>query len=245
MNIIIDIGNSFTKVSLFKNNDVVEHISVLSNESDNVVDYIHRIQKQNNINAAIISSVGTNDISFLDFLKKTVNKCIIFDNTTHIPIKNLYKTPETLGKDRLAGVVAAHHIFYNQNVLIFDAGTALTVDFINSSGEYKGGNISPGLDMRFKALNSFTKKIPLLKIDNELEVLQGHSTYEAVVSGVQNGIIYEINGYILRYKRKFKDLKIIFTGGDAFFFEKRLKNKIFAEPNLVMKGLNLILNHNV
>jgi type III pantothenate kinase len=162
---------------------------------------------------------------------------------TDIPIENLYETKSTLGKDRLAAVIGANNIFPDSNVLVIDMGTAITYDFINTSKQFIGGTISPGMEMRFKALNHYTDQLPLLKKNENYQTI-GKNTSEAIISGVQNGILFEIDGYINTLKSNYNDIKVILTGGDAIFFDKKLKNTIFVNLNLNFIGLNTILEHN-
>jgi type III pantothenate kinase len=244
MYLIIDIGNTLTKAAVFKHRSIIETATVYSSYIEQIIDTIAGLKNKYSIRSVILSSVRSEDHEITGFLKKYFPKFIYFNQHTPVPIKNLYGSPETLGKDRLAGVVAAHDLFPERDVLVFDAGTALTIDFIDSEGNYKGGNISPGLEMRFNALNRYTKKLPLLSQDAKTNDLIGETTIKAIVNGVQNGILYEIKTYIMRFKRAYPDLQIIFTGGDAIFFEKRIKSKIFADPILVLKGLNIILIYN-
>ncbi len=245
MNLVLDVGNSYTKVSLFRGEDII-HLSLFkSNEYVNLINEIKRIVKEYpNTKKVIVSSVSSEHIELDRFLSENFEFSLKLNHFTKIPIKNLYKTPETLGKDRLAAVIAANNIFPKTDVLIFDAGTALTVDFINKNNEYLGGSISPGIMMRYKALHHFTKKLPELTINSNFDEIFGSTTNEAIISGVQNGIINEVEGFIKKYSKKYPEVKIIFTGGDTFFFEKRLNNKIFADPNIVLKGLNIILEYN-
>ncbi len=168
---------------------------------------------------------------------------IRLSHKTELPIINKYATPKTLGKDRLAGVVAASALYAKKNVLVIDAGTCITFDFINNDREYLGGSIHPGITMRFKALNNFTDKLPLIKRSSDFELI-GNSTEKAILTGVLYAVLKEIQGMIEDYMGKYNDLTIIFTGGDASFFVSRLKNKIFAHPNLVLEGLNEILRYN-
>ncbi|MGL4492132.1 MAG: type III pantothenate kinase, partial [Tannerellaceae bacterium] len=156
----------------------------------------------------------------------------------------LYKTPNTLGRDRLAAVVGAHSIKPGHNLLVIDAGTAITYEFLNAEGCYMGGNISPGMKTRFKALNYYTQKLPLLNEDGDTPDL-GDSTETAIRSGVVNGVVFEIDGYINSLRSKYSDLFVFLTGGHSFYFERRLKNSIFADINLVLIGLNTILDYNV
>lgn len=245
MNLILDIGNSYSKISVFENGQMLSFQKCPGNESKVIIDIINNlINKFLSLKNTIVSSVIPIDKNLELFLMKCFYLYINVDNTLKLPIINLYKSPETLGKDRIAAVVAANNIFPGFNVLVFDAGTALTIDFINKKGEYLGGNISLGLQTRFKALNYYTAKLPLIEnFDVNFSEI-GHDTQSAIISGVLNGIIFEIRAYITNYKEKYSDLKIIFTGGDTFFFEKILKNDIFADQYLVLKGLNRILEYN-
>ncbi|HKL32104.1 MAG TPA: type III pantothenate kinase, partial [Tangfeifania sp.] len=160
-----------------------------------------------------------------------------------LPIENLYQTKDTLGKDRIAAVVGAFDLYPNTNVLVIDAGTAITFDIINEQGQYLGGNISPGLEMRFKALNKFTGRLPLVR-KNDFDNLYGRTTEEAILAGVQHGIVFETDKAIETFKEFYNNLKVIITGGDAIFFDKKLKNSFFVHFNLTALGLNRILEHN-
>ena len=167
----------------------------------------------------------------------------VLSEKTPLPIINSYKTPLTLGKDRLAAVVGASVLYPGKDVLVFDAGTCLTIDFINSDKEYVGGRISPGIEMRYNALHTFTDKLPLIKSEKNTLVI-GNDTKTSIISGVQQGILAEVKTIISEYKIQNTDTVFVFTGGDSFYFEKELKNSIFANPNLVLIGLNEILDYN-
>jgi type III pantothenate kinase len=191
--------------------------------------------------AIIISSREADDIK--ERVGSRVGKFVDFSSATPVPIENLYRTPHTLGPDRLAAAVGAATLYPATNVLVVDFGSAITIDMISARGEFLGGNISPGAAMRFRALNAFTNTLPLLSLSEHTELLSLESA-TAMESGVANGIVYEIEGYIARLKGKFDPLKIIFTGGDGNFFAKRFKNPIFATYDLVAYGLNSILEYN-
>jgi len=211
--------------------------------SDDVFKIFDVLKDFKDLNHLIISSVVKLPDDFFKKIKAYASITVVLDEKTDLPINNNYESKSSLGKDRVAAAVGANTIFPNTNVLIIDAGTALTIDFVSESNEYQGGNISPGISMRFKALNTFTSKLPLLdKSDNFY--LTAKNTNDAIISGVQNGIIFEIDGYIEQYKKKYADLKVILTGGDSFFFERKLKNTIFAKPFLTAIGLNRILEYN-
>ena len=169
------------------------------------------------------------------------------DHTTPLPIRNLYATPQTLGTDRLAAVIGAYEETKQLTgryapALVIDAGTAITYDFINARGEYLGGNISPGVEMRFKALHQFTSRLPLTEAEGPHPSI-GHSTDTAIRCGVMDGVRHEIEGFIRSFSVKQSNLLIFLTGGDSIEFDERIKNRIFADKFLVAKGLNSILMH--
>ena len=204
---------------------------------------IKDILKKHEISTGIMSNVASISDSKLKKIKNLVQIHII-SSLTEVPFKNLYKTPETLGVDRIALVAGAVTQFSGHNVLVIDAGTCITFDFVNSEGEYIGGAISPGLKMRFNSLNHFTANLPLLEKDDLIDFI-GKNTKESMNSGVINGVIQEIDGVINQYKKKFLDLTVVLTGGDTNFLAKQLKSSIFANQNLLLHGLNKILIHNI
>ncbi len=238
MKLIIDIGNTYSKIAVIENKKVLNFLKI----KDIQLKDIELFVKNKNIDAAIISSVVFHSENITAFIK---DKCFVIElnKETPIPISNLYKTPDSLGKDRLAAAVGAYSLFPEDNVLIIDAGTCIKYDFKSCLNEYLGGAISPGLKMRLKSLHDFTAKLPLctpIKINK----LIGSTTEESILSGIINGTIAEIDGIIEQYKKHFKPLKIILSGGDANYFDKRLKNSIFAVSNIVLLGLNEILDYN-
>ncbi len=240
MNLIIDIGNSFIKLAIFDNNEIIITDQYRLDDKD----FIHTVFKEQPfIVKGIISITGKSNRDIINTLSKKLKLFIILDEYTPLPIENLYSTKDTLGKDRLAAAVAANYIYPERNILVIDAGTALTYEVINKKAQYLGGGISPGLAMRFKALNAFTDKLPLL-YPAEKFTFPASTTTEAIQGGVQNGIIKEIESIINDCKKQYSDLKVVFTGGDAVFFDKKLKNSIFVDSNLVLKGLNRILEFN-
>lgn len=240
MNLTIDIGNTRTKLAVFNKNEIVNSTTI----DDLSISFLQNfLKKHSNIKNGILSSVKVIDPSVRSFLKSNLSYYIELDEKTQIPIENLYKTKNTLGKDRIASVVGAYNIFPKINVLVIDMGTAITFDFINEHKQYFGGTISPGMEMRFKALHHFTNKLPLLHQNDDFNLI-ADNTADAIISGVQSGIIFEVDGYINTLKNKYDDLKIILTGGDAIFFDKKLKNTIFVNLNLNYIGLNRIIEHN-
>ncbi len=234
MQLVIDQGNTNIKIYFFSDNKIKKKITFPINQID--FSFINEKKWEK----VIYSSVSgfTSDILRL---KKSA-EFIEFSAKTPLPIKNKYKS-KSIGLDRLAGVVGATVLFPDTNILIVDAGSAVTYDFINKKKEFIGGNISPGLSMRFRALNEFTANLPLISADSQTTFL-GQTTDCAIRNGVVNGLCYEIEAYIDKIKADFNNIKIIFTGGDANFFAKKIKKTIFAEPNLIAIGLNEILNYN-
>ena len=231
-NFCIDIGNTITKTALFENFEMV-HFEILGNNNpDRLLDII----SGRKIASCIISSVAEDTENIKIKLQNYISKVIEFETNTPIPIENCYETPESLGKDRLAAVIGANFLYPGHNILVIDAGTAITYDLINENGQYLGGNISPGVQMRYKALNSFTSRLPLILPIQDFPKY-GKNTTDAIRVGVQLGIVEEIDGMINNYKDIFGDLKVIITGGDV-------KNLIFVVSNLVMIGLNRILIYN-
>ncbi len=239
MNLVIDIGNTRTKFSVMNRGEVLitvpvdelkpEHIGLLKHEYPD-------LQK------AILCSVKDYPGALKVELER-FEKFIELDENTQLPVKNLYKTPGTLGKDRIAAAVGAFDLYPESNLLIIDAGTAITYDIVNASGEFLGGNISPGIEMRFQALHTFTGKLPLVKRQS-FDKLFGTTTEEAILAGVQNGVIFEVDKAIDTFKDFYKNLKVIITGGNAEFFDRKLKNSFFVNFNLIALGLNRILEHN-
>lgn len=241
MNLIVDVGNTNVKLAVFQDNDVIHKETVHMDEVE------IKIQELKNkyplLSKAIISSVG--NLSQIQYSNISKNfKTIVLSHSVKVPFKNKYKTPHTLGVDRIALVSAAVLKYPNKNVLIIDAGTCVTYDFINEKNEYLGGAISPGISVRYKSLNNLTANLPLLKRKTPKKLI-GNSSKESIHSGVINGISIEIDGIVNKYHKKYKDLTVILTGGDSDFLSKRLKSSIFANSNFLLEGLNFILEFNL
>ena len=239
MNLVVDIGNSSLKVAIFDKKLMTSKF-IYTNQSLNIFSDLF---KNNVIDNCLISNVSTIDKNILDFLKINSNLFSI-NESINLPFINLYKTKNTLGHDRIALVSAAAIDFPDQNTLIIDTGTCITYDFKNSENEYLGGGISPGIQMRFKSLNSQTSKLPLSTINLDYKLI-GDDTNSSINSGVVHGVISEINGIINQYQERFKNIKIILTGGDSNFLLKKIKNTIFADQNFLLKGLNYLLEINI
>ena len=242
MNLCIDQGNSSTKIGIFDQNKMIESFNFDLFECADFNNLYNRFE----IDACILSSVVEDNNALINEIKHRITRFVILSDQTAIPITNLYSSPETLGKDRLAAVIGANYLKPNSNILVIDAGTAITYDFINASGEFIGGNIAAGLNMRLRALNKFTSKLPLVEIEalNNSSLL-GKTTENAIASGALYGLIFEIDGYIDILKIKYPELSTFLTGGSVINFHTKLKNCIFVEPNLVLIGLNRIIHYNV
>ena len=234
-NLVLDIGNTAIKVGLFQNNHL-EHFTSLK-----TIDQAKHWLENFPIKKGIVSTVAHSfeevsasfsPISLIDFAKCKA-----------IGVKNSYKTPHTLGADRLANAVAAVTLYPNQNVVVIDAGTCLKIDFTNKDGVFMGGSIAPGLDMKYKALNHFTARLPLLEHQIPKQTI-GVDTKESMKNGVFIGMCHEINGWIKLYMEENKQLTIIGTGGSYPHFEPYLNYPIFAHPNLTLVGLNKTLQLN-
>lgn len=230
--ITIDEGNTITKLALFEGDDLVL--------KENNVSVERVLELASNCDRLIVSSVKKDSEYGALSEKKDV---LVLNSTTPLPVSNCYKTPNTLGNDRIALVVGATVHYSGHNVLVIDAGTCITYDFINAEQEYLGGSISPGIRMRYSALHQYTSQLPMLKTE-EKAALIGGDTEESIHSGVINGVLAEIDGVIQRYIEQYPDVKVVVTGGNVKLFDKGLKNTIFASPNLLMEGLNKILDYN-
>ncbi len=240
MNLVIDVGNTKIKLAVFNNSKLIHNESITI---ENFMTIALELIKKYECTNAIISSVASVKKSQINKLRTKIN-LIELSFFTKVPFKNEYSTPKTLGVDRIALVSSAISKFPNKNVLIIDAGTCITYDFVDFKGSYFGGAISPGINMRYKALNAFTNKLPLLEPEY-MNQLIGDSTEKCIHLGVINGVISEIDSFINQYREKNKDLTVVLTGGDTNFLANRLKNSIFANPFFLLEGLNRILKYNL
>ena len=243
-NLVIDIGNSYTKIAVFKQDELVYTNRYQQPDTETIDNLLH----EHGITRTIISSVKKEKEEWETVLKKKI-RLIYFNAEMTTGINNHYLTPKTLGLDRLAAVIGANYLYPQKNNLVIDGGTCITYDYVDAGANYFGGSISPGLNMRYKALNYYTGALPLLNEDAGFDDVSGSDTQGAITSGVQNGIKYEMEGFIESYKHDKNELNIILTGGDSIFFDTLLKNSIFApyikiEPQLVLKGLNAAIQTN-
>lgn len=239
-NLVFDIGNTLVKYAIFLDGEIIE---------DNVLDKLSEetclslLDKNPGIDAVMFSAVGYLSINVVAKVREFIDYVIVADQETALPCKNLYKTKETLGFDRIAACIGASSLKPNENNLVIDAGTAITYDIITEKAEYLGGLISPGIKMRYRALNEYTAKLPLCEIIAETPVI-GRTTEESIVGGVQNGVINELSAYISLIRDRYVNINVFLTGGDAFFFDNKLKNSIFVNQKLLFYGLNRILEYN-
>ena len=239
MNLIIDIGNSSCKSALFEDGAMKE----FHKGSNSFIEPLDEWCGRYTIEKANVSTVIEIPENIARQLEALPCKYINFNVQTKMPVKILYKTPHTLGVDRIAAVVGAQGEAPQKDILVIDAGSAITYDFLDAQGNYHGGNIAPGVNMRLTALHEQTGKLPLVAPDGDTPHL-GYDTMTAIRSGVINGIKYEIEGYISEIRKKYPTLLIFLTGGDEKVLINNIKSRIFADEFLVLKGLDRILtNH--
>ncbi len=236
MNLVFDLGNTQLKIGVFSSSSLISTHVIHYHELEKLEKLISSIE----IDKIALSSVRNIPEKLKELLKQ-YESVYYFDIHSDIPINIEYSTPETLGHDRVCNVIGAHVLYPNKNVLVIDLGTCNKYDFISSKANYIGGAISPGFKMRFDSMNHFTDQLPL--IDPIIsEKFIGDSTINSMTSGAFYGIIGEINFYVEQYERQFHDINVVIIGGFARYFEKALKNHIFAHPYLTLIGLNTLLN---
>ena len=242
MNLCIDQGNSRTKVALFREDgSIAKNLMYKSFTSADV----ERLFSLYPIGDSIVSSVVNIDPAVVNVLHRLSSRFILFDHKTPLPLRNCYQTPETLGQDRIASAVGASYICPNQNLLIVDAGSAITYDFVSATEGYLGGNIAPGVKMRLTVLRQMTKKLPAVEVEkNAFIPLFGKNTHEAMAAGVIRGIIFEVKGYMRALNEQGTPFVTFVTGGNAPYILGNLQTEVRHEPHLVLKGLNGILEFN-
>ena len=238
MDLVIDKGNTRIKYAIFKKG--VIHTKATCSPTE-LSDLLERLAGE--VSRLIFCSVTDVDDQLIFELKKCCSSCLVLSSSTPLPFYNKYESPTSLGSDRLALAAGAKYRFPKADVLIIDLGTCVTYDFIDKESNYLGGAIGPGLQMRLKALNTFTGKLPLISAEAP-EDLIGKNTKQSILSGVINGMIKELEGTIDAYKLRYPNTKVILTGGDLTFFDKKLKNGIFADEDILLNGMYFILkNH--
>lgn len=237
--VIIDIGNTLVKISAYCNSECLKSDRSTELSVSFFEDFLKEVPEKSK---AILSSVRNLDAKILQVLNEKL--CLMeLNSKTLIPISNHYSTPETLGSDRLAAVIGAAFLFQKANVLVIDAGSCITWDFIDQNKNYLGGGIAPGFQMRLQAIHNFTAKLPLIKSEFASDLL-GKSTEEAIKAGCVNAVVLEMDAVIDKFKERYLDLKVILCGGDAGLIQKEIKNNTFVHPDLVQIGLKEILDFN-
>lgn len=233
MLLLIDVGNTRIKLFVYEGNVLLRNEALpYENFFENFLIFFRSFPK---IQESVLSSVGNLDTRVISFLE-THTKFTQISYESTLPFVNKYATPHTLGVDRIVLAAGAVLKFPEQNRLVIDAGTCITYDFITDRDEYLGGAISPGLKMRYEALAHFTAKLPLLTYEDPNSLI-GNSTAMAIHSGVFNGFINEINGFIADYEKQFVNLAIILTGGDCNILSTKIKSSIFANTNFLTESL--------
>lgn len=238
--LIIDIGNTRCKWTIFEGQEM-QQVHFASEFSATLLGHI--FSENQEIKEAILSSVRDFPSECRDILTLQTDFFIELSHHTPVPIVNRYKTPETLGLDRLAAAIGAAALYPGKPLLVIDAGTAITIDFVSANNEYLGGNISPGIETRFRALNQFTGKLPLVELSEKFDAI-GTDTRSAIRAGVQQGVLFEIESYIRLFSTQHPDLIPIIAGGHATFIQSQLKATVILQEHLTLLGLYEILKHN-
>ncbi len=238
MNLIVDAGNTSTKLAVFDDQIKISQVRLNKLSCKELEKELSKIKVQK----AIVSSVKEIPPFIFELFLSNIPFVHVLSHKSNLPFKIEYDTPETLGTDRIAAAAGACKLFPGKEVLIIDAGTALTYEFL-SDNVYRGGNISPGLTMRFKALYKFTDKLPLISLSENYSN-PGRNTTDAILAGVITGVTYEINEYIRTFENKLTSFKIILTGGDSAYLKDRINYQVTYEPDIVIDGLNYILEYN-
>lgn len=236
MLLAVDIGNTKIKAAVFEGTVLLEKFVFDKNETQKNIENI--FLQHSKIQETVLSSVGNDDFGLLSELDKR-SELVTISHTSQFPFQNKYATPATLGIDRMVLSAGGVLLYPGKNRLVIDAGTCITYDFTDSNDNYLGGAISPGLQLRYNAMHNFTAKLPLLYPEMPQEYI-GKSTNAAMHSGVVNGMLHELEGFVGQYNEQYQELTIILTGGDAEFLAKRLKNTIFANSNFLLESLNLL-----
>jgi len=237
--LIIDIGNTVAKMVAFRGDEPVDELRSDGGMLSGLDDFVNK----HHFRCGIVGAVRNLTDSEEEALSRLTIPILRFSSSTPVPITCRYRTPETLGSDRLAAVVGASSLKPGKDLLIIDAGTCITYEVIDARGNYWGGNIAPGMQMRLRALHEFTARLPLVEAEGEVPGM-GYSTETAIRSGVLRGMKYEIEGYIKSMRSKFPNLLVFLTGGDHISFDTNIKNSIFSDKYIVPRGLNKILDYN-
>ncbi len=227
------------KIGYFKESNLIEHTNLASSDIEAMKSFFEK----KNIKNIILSSTAVVMPEIEDFLIQNYNYTRL-KTETPVPIENIYRTPKTLGKDRVAGVIGAKVLYPKKDCLVIDAGTCITYDFINAKNIYLGGNIAPGISLRLRAMDEFTAALPLVS-KQQPDTNKGYSTETAIRAGAVWGTAYEIMGFIQQLDQQTETLTILLTGGDAKLLDKLIDRETIVNPYLVLIGLNKILEYNV
>ncbi len=229
-----DFGNTRRKLAIFESGQL-KSIEILSDDSRSTIEQLIEVHKPQK---SILSSVIDHNPELESVLER-FTRFHKLNYETKLPFTSPVGKPETIGADRLALIAGAVHQFPKQHNLVIALGSCITYNFCNKYHEFLGGSISPGLEMRLKALNYYTAKLPLVKANSNTPLI-GYDTATNILSGVIYGMAYEIDGFVDDYNQKFSNFNVLLTGGDIVFLASHLKNKIFADPDLIFKGLYAI-----
>ena len=242
VNLCIDWGNTNVKAAIFANDKLQKQVIF---SEDAALEQVAGLLETHKPEKAVICSVVQSGSELEKLIVSKIPGTVVMTGTTNVPIINAYLSQDTLGPDRLALVSGAHYAYPDKDNLVISLGTCITYNLIQKNKTFRGGAISPGLQMRLKAMNVFTDMLPEIASLDDEPLLLGYDTETCIQSGAANGMASEIDGMIRAFQERYTDFNAILTGGDAPYFAAKLKSKIFADPDLLMKGLNLILNHNV
>ncbi len=242
VNLCIDLGNTQVKAAIVADDKIIKKVEFPAEAAH---EYISAMLLADGPQKAILCSVRKDNDGLVQLLRSKIASTVVLNSNTEMPIHNAYGSADTLGADRLAMMVAANVLYPDKNNLVVSLGTCATYNLIQKNKTFRGGAISPGLRMRLRAMHEFTDMLPLVKELDSDPLLLGYDTDTCMQSGAANGMLAELDGMIRAYEERYTDLNTILTGGDGPYFATKLKSKIFADPDLLMKGLNIILNHNV
>jgi len=242
LNLCIDWGNTNVKAAIFADDKLQKQLLF---SEDTALEQVTTLLETYKPEKAILCSVVNSSGEVAKLLQSRIPGTVIVTGHTAVPIMNAYLSQDTLGPDRLALITGAYTAFPGKNNLVVSVGTCITYNLIQNNKTFRGGAISPGLHMRLKAMNAFTDQLPEITNIDDDPLLLGYDTETCMQSGAANGMAAEIDGMVKAFEERYPDFNAILTGGDAPYFAAKLKSKIFADPDLLLKGLNIILNHNV
>ncbi len=237
MNLVVDAGNTFSKIGWFEGHELRRFEARLTFPE------LRDVLQRTPVEHIIFSSVS-HEVEKIRHAFQPGVPILALSSQTPVPIVKEYDTPDTLGTDRLAAAVGAMEIFAKEDCLVIDMGTCITYDLVDRAGRFRGGAISPGLRMRFGAMHSFTQRLPLIEPESEAPLL-GKSTRQSMLSGVMNGMAAELNGLVAAHRALSPECRVVLCGGDAPYFESKFQLPVSSVPELVLIGLNCILNYNV